>query len=112
MIHGYIRGATRTIGLSQGFAGLNVRDEELEHVDRHGKSMGVSHHMRTLWHPTVEELNTLNAGGGLILSLLGSAHPPVHLEIVPREEFDPIPDRTTPAEAVKAEGQTTVTVEE
>ncbi len=92
MIHGYIRGTTRTLGVSQGFKGLNIRDEDRIHLDRHGRPMGSSPHMFSLWHPTAEELALLNAGGGIVLGVLGSSHPPVHLEVVPREEFNPIPD--------------------
>lgn len=36
-------------------------------------------HMLSLWKPTPEELAQLNAGGFVVLSLMGTRHPPVSM---------------------------------
>jgi len=110
MIIGHIPGFTRTIGESQGYRGLPLKDVLL--ADNAHSVRDVVPAMQTLWHPSPDELRTLIEGGGIVLTILGSAHPPVNIDVVPRKEFDPMSDRTTPDEAVMAEGQTVVTTEE
>ncbi len=67
-----IEGTTRRIGKAQGYAGLCVRDFQF------GDGTPA---MMTAWQPTPEELARLNAGAPMMLTLLGSAHPPVKLEV-------------------------------
>lgn len=72
-----IEGATRVIGKSQGFMGLPLRDEVITcTVSGPGVPSMVS-----AWEPTPEELQRLNAGAPVLLRVLGSAHPPVMIEV-------------------------------
>jgi len=64
---------TRRIGKSQGYKGLSVADV----VYDTGEPA-----MITLWQPTPAELVRLAAGGNVQLTIMGSAHPPVLLEVV------------------------------
>jgi len=73
MINLAIEGTTRRIGKSQGYLGLCVRDA----VYPDGTPV-----MQTAWQPTPSELARLNAGHSIILTILGTAHPPVLLEVV------------------------------
>lgn len=66
-----IDGATRVLGVSQGYRGLPVRDE----IATHGPQMVSS------WQPTPAELELIAAGAPILLTLLGTAHPPVMLEV-------------------------------
>lgn len=63
--------ATRVLGEAQGYRGLPIRDE----VGQHGPQMVSS------WQPTAEELRLLAAGAPIYLTVLGTAHPPVLLEV-------------------------------
>ena len=72
-----IVGFTRRIGKSQGYAGLPVRDE-LVHCTVNGTD---TPSMITAWEPTPDELARLNAGASVHLRLLGTAHPPVMVEV-------------------------------
>jgi hypothetical protein len=74
---GYVEGATRVIGKSQGYIGLPVRDE-LIHCDVGGEGTPA---MTTAWLPTPDELARLVAGAPIHLRLLGSAHPPVMITV-------------------------------
>ncbi len=72
-----IEGATRIIGKSQGYLGLPVRDEAICcTVGGDGTPC-----MVTAWQPTPDELARLNAGASVHLRLLGTAHPPVMVEV-------------------------------
>ncbi len=72
-----IAGATRTIGASQGYLGLPLRDETITcAVNGPGTPC-----MVTEWRPTPEEIAALVAGGTVFLRLLGRAHPPVMLGV-------------------------------
>ena len=72
-----IEGATRIIGKSQGYLGLPVRDEAIScTVGGDGTPC-----MVTAWQPTPDELARLNAGASVHLRLLGTAHPPVMVEV-------------------------------
>lgn len=36
--------------------------------------------MQSLWEPTPDELAELNAGGVVVLTIVGTSHPPVELK--------------------------------
>lgn len=79
---GYVEGATRVLGKSQGYLGLPVRDEMIEcTVGGEGTPS-----MVTAWLPTTDELERLNAGAPIHLRLLGQAHPPVMITVGPAPE--------------------------
>ncbi len=72
-----IEGATCILGKSQGYLGLPVRDEAINcTVGGDGTPC-----MVTAWQPTPDELARLNAGASVHLRLLGTAHPPVMVEV-------------------------------
>ena len=79
MLIGHIEGATRTIGKSQGYLGLPIRDEVLD-CTVNGPSTPA---MVTAWVPTPEELAALSAGAAVHVRILGSAHPPMIVEVGP-----------------------------
>ena len=72
MISLAIEGTTRRIGKAQGYLGLCVRDFTF------GDGTPA---MATAWQPTPEEVARIAAGAPIYLTLLGSAHPPVLLEV-------------------------------
>jgi len=72
-----IEGATRTLGKSQGYIGLPLRDE-LINCTVGGEA---TPSMVTAWEPTPDELARLNAGAKVLLRIIGIAHPPVNLEV-------------------------------
>ncbi|KFG68693.1 hypothetical protein [Microvirga sp. BSC39] len=77
MMIGFVRGATRIIGKSQGYFGLPLRDEVINcSVNGEGTPA-----MTTAWMPTPEELERLNAGAPVHLTVLGTMHPPVMVEV-------------------------------
>lgn len=41
------------------------------------------HRMVSVWKPDAEELAALNAGGCVALTVLGTDHPPVSVDVVP-----------------------------
>ncbi len=88
MIIGHIPGYTRKLGEAQGYLGLPVKDV-LETAPC-GSQYPL---MQTLWHPTAEDLRALIAGGGVVLTILGTGHPPVRVECVSPETFDPFVGR-------------------
>ena len=72
-----IEGATRVIGKSQGYLGLPIRDERINcTVNGEGTPA-----MVTAWQPTPDELARLLAGASVHLRILGTAHPPVMIEV-------------------------------
>jgi hypothetical protein len=76
-----IIGATRTLGKTQGFEGLPIRDEFLH-------NNGVKTHvMISAWQPTPEELADLNAGASVLLSVMGMSAP----ESTPEADFLIVP---------------------
>ena len=73
---GRVTGATRTIGKSQGYLGLSLRDELINcKVNGDGTPS-----MVTAWFPTPDELAALNAGAPVHVRILGTAHPPIMVE--------------------------------
>lgn len=67
-----IEGTTRRIGKSQGYLGLCVRDFT------YGDGTPA---MMTAWQPTPDEARRIAEGAPIYLTLLGSAHPPVLLQV-------------------------------
>ncbi|RWQ56514.1 MAG: hypothetical protein EOS82_03185 [Mesorhizobium sp.] len=72
---GRIQGCTRTIGKSQGYIGLPLRDIVINDSVTGPNTPA----METAWFPTLEELNALVAGAPIILRVVGAGHPPVML---------------------------------
>lgn len=79
MLVGYIEGATRVIGKSQGYEGLPVRDELFNSAITGPDTP----QMTTAWQPSAEELSALNAGASIRVILVGVNHPPIRLEVGP-----------------------------
>ena len=75
----HIKGATRVIGESQGYIGLPLRDV-LVNCTVGGDATPA---MESAWLPTEAELSLLNQGKPITLTVLGTAHPPVMLEVQP-----------------------------
>ena len=79
MLISRIEGCTRTIGKSQGYLGLPLRDELLT-CSVGGPDTPA---MVSAWEPTPAELAQLQAGASVHLRVLGMAHPPVLLYVGP-----------------------------
>jgi hypothetical protein len=77
MLISHIEGATRVLGKSQGYLGLPVRDERI-HCTVGGEGTPA---MVTAWEPTPDEIARINAGARVYLRVLGTAHPPVMIEV-------------------------------
>lgn len=77
MIIGRIPGATRVLGKSQGYLGLPIRDELIEE----GVNGAGTPCMVTAWEPTPEELERLARGAAVHVRILGSAHPPIMVDV-------------------------------
>lgn len=76
---GMIEGATRVIGKSQGYMGLPIRDEVIScNVNGDGTPA-----MVTAWTPTPEELEALNRGATVHVTILGIVHLPIMLDVGP-----------------------------
>lgn len=73
---GRISGCTRTIGKSQGYLGLPLRDVILDCSVGGDETPA----MQTAWFPTPDELAAINAGAPIILTVIGTGHPPVMLD--------------------------------
>jgi hypothetical protein len=71
-----IEGATRTIGESQGYISLPLRDV-LVNCTVGGEGTPA---MQSAWQPSADEVAMLLRGGVIVLTVLGTAHPPVMLE--------------------------------
>ncbi len=81
---GRIEGATRTIGESQGYLGLPIKDELID-CPVNGPN---TPRMLTAWMPNEEERAAIAAGAPIFLSIHGRQHPPVMLIVgdAPRVE--------------------------
>lgn len=77
MIIGRIEGATRVLGKSQGYLGLPLRDVVINSTVDGPETPA----METAWLPNPDEIERINAGAPVILRILGSAHPPVMVEV-------------------------------
>ncbi len=77
MIPGIIKNHIRIIGKSQGYIGLAVRDARV-HDTVNGPGTPV---METAWMPDPAELERIAAGEPVVLRILGTAHPPVMVEV-------------------------------
>ena len=65
------------LGKSQGYMGLPVRDEVLTcTVNGEGTPC-----MTTAWLPTPDEIARIVAGAPVHLRIMGTAHPPVMVEV-------------------------------
>lgn len=74
---GRIKDATRMLGKSQGYMGLPLRDDVITcKVGGPGTRC-----MTTAWLPTPKELEALNAGAPVHVRIVGSAHPPIMVEV-------------------------------
>lgn len=73
---GRIPGATRVLGKSQGYFGLPVRDEVIAE-----RTNGESPCMTTAWIPDPAELERIARGAAVHVRLLGTAHPPIMVEV-------------------------------
>lgn len=72
-----IKDCTRVVGKSQGYLGLPVRDITVnDAVSGPGTPA-----MQTAWEPTPGELKLIQAGNSIILTVLGTSHPPVILTV-------------------------------
>ena len=71
---------TRALGEEQGYNPLPVQDGfvSVEHGDGTATQYPV---MFTVWHPSPEELAALNAGGHIVLGVLGVMHPPILMQV-------------------------------
>lgn len=67
-----IKGWTRELGKSQGYKGLPIKD---------GFTASGSAVMTSAWQPSPDELERLASGAPIILSVLGTAHPPVLIHV-------------------------------
>lgn len=73
---GHIEGSTRTIGKSQGYLGLPIRDELIE-----CKVSGNTKCMVSAWFPTPKELEDLRNGAAIHIRILGDSHPPIMVSV-------------------------------
>lgn len=79
MLINRIAGATRIMGADQDeFRNLPIRDKLIDGVNYMGSS----------WQPTPDELERLNQGAAVYLTIQGERHPPVILTVgkMPTEE--------------------------
>lgn len=74
---GRIQNATRVLGKSQGYMGLPIRDE-LINCSVDGPNTPA---MTTAWLPTPKELEALNAGAPVHVRIVGTAHPPIMVDV-------------------------------
>lgn len=74
---GMIEGHTRIIGKSQGYLGLPLRDVLLDSTVSGPETPA----METAWLPTPKEIEAITAGAPIILTIIGTGHPPVMLSV-------------------------------
>lgn len=81
---GMIAGHTRILGRSQNYRGLPVKDE----IVTDGASGQRVNQMTSVWELNPDELEMLKAGGKIYLSVFGTDHPPVLLNVGPAPAVD------------------------
>lgn len=74
---GRIKGTTRVVGKSQGYLSLPVRDEFIN-CTVNGEQTPA---MVTAWFPMPNELAALNAGAPVYVTIVGTIHPPITVEV-------------------------------
>ena len=72
MINLAIEGTTRRVGKSQGYKGVCIADYVLEDG---------TPAMQTAWQLTPSELDRLNKGAYLYLTIMGTGWPPILLQV-------------------------------
>lgn len=77
MIIKRIEGTTRVLGKSQGYIGLPLRDVVMT-CSVGGPDTPA---METAWEPTPDEIERIVAGAPIILRVVGTAHPPVMIDV-------------------------------
>lgn len=82
-----IKGFTRELGKAQGFIPLPVKDDITETVGQ-----GPQNTMTSSWEPTPAELEAINAGAPIYLTVWGTGHPPVALTVGPIPETADAPE--------------------
>lgn len=70
-----LRGTTRSIGLSQGYQQLHIRDDYT-----HGPTQP-QQVMYTLWELTDDEKQKIMLGLPIRIGILGIAHPPIEVRV-------------------------------
>lgn len=68
---------TRILGQSQGYDALVVKDETV-HCSVNGEGTPC---MTTHWEPSLKDLQNLIEGGQVIITILGSDHPPIKVTV-------------------------------
>lgn len=79
MISKRIQGTTRVLGKGQGYAGLAICDTTVQH--KVNGEITETPCMQSAWELTPDELDRLNKGAMVILTLLGTGHPPVSVDV-------------------------------
>ena len=74
---GRIRGCTRTIGKTQGYMGLPLKDIAIN-CSVSGPNTPA---MVTAWLPTPKELELLNRGASVHVTIVGQHHPPIMVKV-------------------------------
>lgn len=82
MLPNVIHGATHRVGKSQGYKALSVRVRQTEE----GQPVTES-----AWVPTAVELQTLIAGGSVVISLMMAGQPPMWVSVEPPPPLDETP---------------------
>lgn len=70
-------GCTRIIGKAQGYHGLPLRDDTMIDTTT-GLTVAT---MTSCWEPTPTELAALSAGAKIMVTLYGTAHPPIMVSV-------------------------------
>jgi len=81
---GRIKGTTRVLGKSQGYLGLPLRDDTIN-CSVNGPNTPC---MTTAWLPTPKEIEAIVAGAPIHVRLVGTAHPPIMVEVGEKPEED------------------------
>jgi hypothetical protein len=74
-----IKGATRTLGESQGYLALPIRDDVIEM--KVGDQIELASAMTSEWKPTPEELAAIMAGAPIRVMVVGTVHPPISVTV-------------------------------